>query len=57
VLDRSGILKNPLVLEAGAPEMAAKVMAALPAWKFRPAFHGETPIEVTAILGFNINTD
>jgi hypothetical protein len=57
VLDRSGVLKDPRVLESGAPDMTAKVMAALPAWKFRPAFHGETPIEVTAILGFNINTD
>jgi hypothetical protein len=37
--------------------MTPKVMAALPAWKFRPAFHGNTPIEVTTILGFNINTD
>lgn len=57
VLDRSGLLRDPRVLEGGAPDMTAKVMAALPAWKFRPVFHGETPIEVTAILGFNINTD
>ncbi len=57
VLDTSGILKNLRVLEGGSPDMTPKVMAALPAWKFRPAFHGNTPIEVTTILGFNINTD
>ena len=57
VLDTSGILKDLRVLEGGTPAMTPKVMAALPAWKFRPAFHGNTPIEVTAILGFNINTD
>jgi hypothetical protein len=57
VLDTSGILKDLHVLEGGNPSMTPKVMANLPNWKFRPAFHGETPIEVTAILGFNINTD
>ena len=57
VLDRSGILKNPHVLEGTAPDMTAKVMAALPAWKFRPAFRGDTPVEVNAILGFNIDTN
>jgi len=57
ILDTSGILKDLRVLEGGSPEMTPKVMAALPAWKFRPAFHGNTPIEVNAILGFNINTD
>jgi len=29
----------------------------LPSWKFRPAMRGNQPIEVTAILGFGINTD
>jgi hypothetical protein len=57
ILDRSGSLRDLRVLEPGTPDMTAKVMAALPAWKFRPAFHGSTPIDVTAILGFNINTN
>jgi hypothetical protein len=57
ILDTSGILKDLRVLEGGSPDMTPRVMAALPAWKFRPAFHGNTPIEVNAILGFNINTD
>jgi len=56
VLDRSGMLRNPQVLEHGGKEMTAKVLAALPSWKFRPAFHGNQPIEVTAILGFDIDT-
>jgi hypothetical protein len=37
--------------------MTAKIVAALPNWKFRPARRGEQAVEVNAILGFNINTD
>ena len=37
--------------------MTAKIMAALPRWKFRPAMRGTRPVEINAILGFNINTD
>jgi hypothetical protein len=57
ILDRNGVLKDLHVSEAGTPEMTAKVMAALPAWKFRPAFRGNEPVEVNAILGFNIDTN
>jgi hypothetical protein len=56
VLDRSGLVRNVRVLEPGAHELTTKVLAALPAWKFRPAFRGEQPVEVNAILGFNIDT-
>ncbi len=56
VLDRSGILRNLHLLEPGSPEIDSKILAALPGWKFRPAQRGEQPIEVNAILGFNIDT-
>lgn len=56
ILDRSGAVKNAQVLEPGARELTAKVMAALPNWKFRPALHGDEPVEVNAILGFAIDT-
>ncbi|HUK26148.1 MAG TPA: hypothetical protein VLV49_16315 [Terriglobales bacterium] len=56
VLDRSGILRNPQVLESAAPQLTAKVLAALPAWKFRPALRGNQPVEVNALLGFAIDT-
>jgi hypothetical protein len=56
VLDQSGVLKNPQVLEPGPHELTAKVLAALPAWKFRPVLRGEQPVEVNAILGFDIDT-
>jgi hypothetical protein len=56
VLDRTGIVKNAHVLEPSAPEMTAKVMAALPGWKFSPALRGGQPVEVNAILGFDIDT-
>ena len=56
-LDRSGVIKDLRVIDAGPPQMTAKIMASLPNWKFRPAFHGNDPIEVTAVLGFNIDTN
>ncbi len=55
-LDRSGVLKTPRVLQASSAELSAKVLAALPSWKFRPVFRGSQPIEVNAILGFDIDT-
>jgi hypothetical protein len=57
VLDASGNLKKLQVLESGPPEMTAKIIAALPSWKFRPAMRGSEPIEVNAILGFGIDTN
>jgi hypothetical protein len=57
VLDTSGNLKNLRVLEAGTADMTAKVMAALPSWKFSPVMIGNRPVEVNAILGFNIDTN
>jgi hypothetical protein len=56
ILDRSGLLKNPQVLEPGGREMTGKVLASLPNWKFRPVLRGDQPVEVNAILGFNIDT-
>ncbi len=57
VLDASGNLKNVRVLEAGPAQMTAKVIAALRSWKFQPAMRGDHPVEVTAILGFGIDTN
>jgi TonB family protein len=56
-LDTSGNLKNLQVLEPGPAAMTAKIMDALPAWKFRPAMRGQQAVEVNAILGFNIDTN
>jgi Gram-negative bacterial TonB protein C-terminal len=57
ILDTSGNLKNLHVLEPGPAEVTAKVLAALPSWKFRPATRGNQPVEVNAILGFGIDTN
>jgi Gram-negative bacterial TonB protein C-terminal len=57
VLDASGNLKNFRVLEAGPAAMDAKVLAALESWKFQPVMIADQPIEVSAILGFNIDTN
>lgn len=56
-LSATGNLTNIQVLEPGPATMTAKIVAALPNWKFRPARRGEQAVEVNAILGFNINTD
>lgn len=56
VLDRSGQLRNPKVLEHSSNELTAKVLTALSNWKFSPVLRGQQPIEVNAILGFDIDT-
>jgi TonB family protein len=56
-LDAAGNIRNIRVLESGPANMTAKVLAALRSWKFQPAMRNDQPVEVTAILGFNINTD
>jgi len=56
-IDASGNLKNLRVLEPGPAEMTAKITAALRGWKLQPAMRGDQPIEVTAILGFGIDTN
>ncbi len=57
VLDRSGLLRRPHVLEPANAVMTSKVLTALNTWKFRPVLRGNEPIEVNAILGFNIDTN
>jgi len=57
VLDRSGLLRRPRVVEPASAIMTSKVLAALNTWKFSPALRGEQPIEVSVILGFNIDTN
>jgi TonB family protein len=56
-LDASGNVRNVHVLETGSADMTAKIVAALHGWKFQPAMRGDQPVEVTAILGFNIDTN
>src|SRR4029077_2554066 len=55
-LDRSGDLKDLKVLEPGSAETTSKILVALHSWKFRPAFRGDEPGEVNAIIGFGIDT-
>ena len=55
-LDRSGVLKNLRVLQSDAADFQKKILAALPEWKFSPAFRGQDPVEVNVILGFGVDT-
>ncbi len=57
VIDRSGLLRRAHVLEPATAVMTSKVLTALNSWKFRPVLRGNEPIEVNAILGFNIDTN
>jgi hypothetical protein len=56
VLDRTGLFRNPQVIESNSREMSAKILSALPTWKFKPALRGNQPVEVNALLGFDIDT-
>jgi hypothetical protein len=56
-LDASGNIRVGKVLEPGPAQMTSKVLAALRSWKFEPAMRGKQPVEVTAILGFGIDTN
>jgi len=56
ILDRSGALRDLRVLEPGAADTTSKILVALRSWKFRPAFRGNIPVEVNAILGFGVDT-
>lgn len=56
ILTRSGDLNDMKVLEPGAAETTSKILVALHSWKFRPAFRGNEPVEVNAILGFGVDT-
>lgn len=56
VLDRSGILRDLQVLEPRSSGFTTKILTSLASWKFTPAFRGSQAVEVTAILGFNIDT-
>jgi hypothetical protein len=57
MLDASGNVRNPRVLEAGPADLTAKIVAALRTWKLQPAMRGDQPVAVTAILGFGIDTN
>ncbi len=56
ILDREGELTNLKVLESDNEATKSKILFALKNWKFRPAFRGNDPVEVDAILGFGIDT-
>src|SRR5713226_9669500 len=44
------------VMQYGAAATTSKILVALHSWKFRPAFRGNEPVEVNAILGFGVDT-
>jgi len=55
MIDRSGLLRNFRVLESNASESVARMFSVLEGWRFRPALRDTEPVDVDAILGFNID--
>ncbi len=55
-MDKAGELKNLRVVEGGGAMVTAKLLPALQHWRFRPALKGDQPVEVDAILGFDVDT-
>lgn len=56
VMDKTGALKNVRVLDSMKAEVTQRVIAAISKWRFRPVLRGEEPVDVDAIVGFNIDT-
>ena len=56
VVDRNGAVRHWRVLQADSSDFSAKILSALPDWKFTPAFRGNEAVEVNAILGFAVDT-
>lgn len=56
-VDERGEINNARVLQSESNEFAAKVLAALPLWKFTPAYRGNQPVAVNAIVGFGVDTN
>ena len=56
LIDRFGNIKNATVVDGKSSALATKILPALANWRFRPVQRGEKPVEVNAILGFNIDT-
>lgn len=56
VMDRTGALKNVRVLDSVKAEVTQRVIAAISKWRFRPVLRGDEPVDVDAIVGFNIDT-
>ena len=55
-MNQSGHLHDfhQILADPGAP--VNKVIAAVSTWKFSPAFRGNNPVEISVLLGFNIDT-
>ena len=56
-IDAEGNLKDLKAVDGKSSMLTAKLLPALETWRFRPVTRGDKPIAVTAILGFNIDTN
>ena len=56
-LDSNGVVKNARIVQSDGGDFGAKILAALPTWKFTAAIRGNKPVAVEAILGFGVDTN
>ncbi len=55
VIDRSGLVRGLKLIETTNAQIARLIMDALPRWKFRPVLRRDTPIDVAAVLAFDVD--
>ena len=56
VMDRNGTLRNLRIVEAASKDTAQNLIEAVERWHFRPALRDDSPVEVDAIFGLNVDT-
>jgi hypothetical protein len=57
VLTTEGKLKEVKILDGAAGATSQAMREALETWRFRPAYRGDSPIEVNVLLGFGVDTN
>jgi hypothetical protein len=55
-IDTRGQFHLVKMIEGSTTPVSARLLGSLSGWRFRPAMRGDQPVQVTAILGFNIDT-
>lgn len=56
-IDQGGAVKDLRILRADDTDVVGKLVTGLRFWKFSPAFRGNQPIAVEAIVGFGVGTN
>ena len=55
-INSTGVLQAFRIVEASDTSVATRLLAALAKWRFRPVLREDTPIAVSAVIGFHVGT-